>query len=471
MTNDHIFWESAWELAKSIKKKIYSPVEIIQHFLDRIDRLNPKINAFVTVCYEEALSQAKIAEGELTKKQNLGPLHGVPFCVKDNTYTKGVKTTMGSKLLQNHTPEVDAILVARLKKAGGIMIGKTNTPEFATIPYTDNAIFGVTRNPWNQGRAVGGSSGGTAAAIAAGLCPIGTGNDAGGSIRIPASCCGVFGLKPQYGRIPSYPIFNQWESITHEGPLSRDVLDSAIMMDIMSGYHWGDRHSLPNRTSFSRSIQNPIKTLRAAWSPDLGYAEVSHEVKSVCLKAINKFSKLGISIAEASPNIGNVEHTYLAIINAELGAMLSQFGEIEEIWPLIEPSLAKRIEPVGRMSAYEYLKATFDRRGLAARVGEFFTEYDILFTPTIGVTAWPIGLKDRIVEEVDGRRVSSRGWLLTYPFNLSGHPAASLPIGFTEEGLPVGLQIVGRAHDELTVLKVAKLYQHEYPSKKRPPGF
>jgi Asp-tRNA(Asn)/Glu-tRNA(Gln) amidotransferase A subunit family amidase len=471
MSIDDIFWKDASELAINIKEKTLSPVEIIRSFLGRIDKLNPKINAFVTICHKEALAQAELAEQSVMKRKKLGPIHGVPFCVKDNTYTKGVRTTMGSKLLQNYIANEDAILVARLKKAGGIMIGKTNTPEFASIPYTDNEIFGVTRNPWNQKMAVGGSSGGTAAAVAAGFCPIGTGNDAGGSIRIPASCCGVFGLKPQLGRIPSFPIFHQWESISHEGPITRSVSDSAIMMDIMAGHHWGDRHSIPIKPNFSRSIGEYPKNIKAAWSPDLGYAKVSHEVKSLCEDAIKNFSNLGISIDPATPEIGNVEDTYLTIINAELGAMLSLFGPFEEVSKSIEPQLTKRIKPINNMTAYEYLKATFERRELSSRMGRFFTKYDILFTPTIGVTAWPIGLPNRIVEEVDGEKVSTRGWLLTYPFNLTGQPAASLPIGFSKDGLPIGIQIVGRAHEETTVLKIANAYQKEFFTTKTPPNF
>jgi Asp-tRNA(Asn)/Glu-tRNA(Gln) amidotransferase A subunit family amidase len=471
MSVDEICWKDALELAEDIKEKRISPVEIVRSSLERIDRFNSTINAFVTICHEEALAQAKLAEQAIMKCKKLGPLHGVPFCVKDNTFTQGIKTTMGSKLLENFIPNEDATLVARLKEAGGIMIGKTNTPEFATIPYTDNVLFGVTRNPWNRNRAVGGSSGGTAAAVAAGFCPIGTGNDAGGSIRIPASCCGVFGLKPQYGRIPSYPIYHQWESINHEGPITRSVKDSALMLDIMAGHHWGDRHSIPVRTNFLQSINGNIKNIKAAWSPDLGYAIVSNEVKLLCETAVKNFSDMGVSVEFASPDIGNVENTYLTIVNAELGAMLSLFGPFEEVSKLIESQLSSRIEPINNMTAYEYLKATFERRELSSRIGKFFTQYDLLFTPTIGVTAWPIGLPNRIVQEVDGKKVSSRGWLLTYPFNLSGHPAASLPVGFSDEGLPVGLQIVGRAHEESTVLKTADAYQKEYLSTNKPSFF
>lgn len=469
-TKGEICWTSAFDLAELVRQKKLSPIEIVKRFLECIDRINPKINAYVTVCAEQALTDAAAAEQAVVQGEALGPLHGVPFCVKDVTFTRGVRTTMGSKLRENFVPSEDAVLVARLKKAGGIMIGKTNTPEFATIPYTENALFGVTRNPWNMDRAVGGSSGGAAAAVAAGLCPLATGNDAGGSIRIPASCCGVVGIKPQYGRVPSYPIFHQWESINHEGPITRTVRDAALMLDIMAGPHWGDRFSLPKHKSFLNALEGDIAGLKAGWSPDLGYAKVGEEVKRHSEDAIRKFSDLGLQVEEAAPEIGKQEQTYLTIINAELAAMMSLFGPIEQIRNHLEPQLAERIEQAQTITTDDYLKAGFARRELSARVGEFFTRYDLLLTPTIGVTAWPIGLPGRIVDEVDGEMVSSRDWLLTYPFNLSGHPAVTVPIGFSSEGLPVGLQIVGPASNEATVLRVAAAYEAAYPWADKTPS-
>ena len=466
-----ICWTSAFDLAALIRQKELSPIEVISALLDRIDHINPKINAYVTVCAEQALADARAAEKRATQGKDLGPLHGVPFSVKDVTLTQGVRTTMGSKLRANCIPTEDAALVARLKRAGGIMLGKTNTPEFATIPYTENSLFGVTRNPWNLARAVGGSSGGAAAAMAAGLCPLATGNDAGGSIRIPASCCGVVGLKPQYGRVPNYPIHHQWESINHEGPITRTVKDAALMLDIMAGPHWGDRFSLPEPGAFLNSLDKNVAGLRAGWSPDLGYAKVGQEVKRGCERAVANFLDLGMQIEEAAPEIGFQEKTYLTIINAELAAMFSMLGPIEKICDRLEPQLAERIEQAKMITTDEYLKAGFARRELSARIGEFFTRYDLLLTPTIGVTAWPIGLPNRIVDEVDGEKVSSRDWLLTYPFNLSGHPAISLPIGFSSEGLPIGLQIVGPAHAEATVLRAAFAYEAGYPWADLKPSF
>ncbi len=232
-----ICWMSAGDLAKAIKAKKMSPVEAVRAILSAIDRVNPRINAYVTLDGDRALAAAKEAERAVMRKKELGPLHGVPFSVKDAAYTKGVRTTMGSRLMENYIPTEDAEFVARLKRAGAILLGKTNTPEFATVPYTENQIFGITCNPWNLDRCPGGSSGGAAAAVAAGLGPLATGNDVGGSIRIPASCCGVFGIKGQYGRVPNYPVFHLWESMLHEGPITRTVRDGAIMLEIMAGPH------------------------------------------------------------------------------------------------------------------------------------------------------------------------------------------------------------------------------------------
>jgi aspartyl-tRNA(Asn)/glutamyl-tRNA(Gln) amidotransferase subunit A len=468
--DDEIWWKSAAELADLVRGKEVSPVELCNSLIERIAVVNPKINAYVTICPDAALAHAKEAEEAVIRGDHLGPLHGVPFSVKDVTFTKGVRTTMGSQLMESFIPKEDAVLVSRLKAAGGLMVGKTNTPEFATIPYTDNPTFGVTRNPWDLARTTGGSSGGSAAAVAAGLGPLATGNDAGGSIRIPASCCGVVGLKPQYGRIPCYPLFHLWESMNYEGPITRTVRDAALMLDVMSGHHPRDRHSLPAPSRcYNELLEGNLKGRRAAWSATLSYAAVSAEVRGICLKSMGKFCDMGVEVEEASPDIANPEETYGTILNAELGAMLSLYGPLEEIKDKLDPQLASRIAPVGQMSAYDYLKATFARRELAAKMGEFFETYDLLFTPTIGVPAWEIGLPGRVVSEIEGKPVSRRGWLLTFPFNLSGHPAISVPAGWSHEGLPVGLQIIGRHYAESTVLRAAAAFEQVQPWAHRRP--
>ena len=267
MQEQEICWMSASELATAIRMKKLSPVEVVKHLLARIATINPEVNAYVTMTEDSALAEAKEAEDAVMKGGQLGPLHGVPVAIKDTNFTKGVRTTMGSRLMEDFIPEEDSVHVDRLKKAGAIILGKTNTPEFAAKAVTENLVFGITRNPWNLEKTTGGSSGGSASAVAAGLTPLATGSDAGGSIRSPASCCGVFGIKPQFGRVPIYPLFHLWESLLHEGPITRTVKDAALMLDVMAGPHWGDRHSLPPPGfSFAESLEGGVKGLRVACS-------------------------------------------------------------------------------------------------------------------------------------------------------------------------------------------------------------
>jgi aspartyl-tRNA(Asn)/glutamyl-tRNA(Gln) amidotransferase subunit A len=461
---------SAIDLAQAIAAKELSPAEVIRTILERIDAINPEVNAYVTVTADTAMDMAKKAEEMVMKKDKLGALHGVPFSVKDVTFTQGVRTTMGSKLLSDHIPDQDAVHVARLKKAGAILLGKTNTPEFAAKAVTENNLFGVTRNPWDLTRTSGGSSGGAAAALASGLGPLATGNDVGGSIRIPASCCGVVGLKPQFGRVPNYPLFHLWEGILHEGPMTRTVKDAAIMLDIMGGVHWGDRFSLPTiERSYANSLKGGTDDLKIAWTADLGYARVSGEVRQICEKAIKTFSEMGAIIEEACPDFENPEKVYFALINSELSARLTLFGSVEELREKLHPWIIDRTMPWKSSKAEEYIKANFARQEVAARLCQFMEKYDLLLTPTLGVPAWPIGLPNVYPTEIDGKPIGALDWMLTHPFDLSGQPALSIPVGWTDDGLPVGLQIVGPPHDELIVLRAAAAFEEAQPWNHRKP--
>jgi len=471
MDAQDLWWMSASDLATAIKTKKISPVEVVRILLERIESVNPKINAYVTVAVDSALAHAKKAEDAVMRRRRLGPLHGVPVAVKDTDLTKGIRTTMGSRLMENMVPDEDSVNVARLKQAGAIILGKTNTPEFACKGITDNLVFGATGNPWDISRTSGGSSGGSAAAVAAGLGPIATGSDAGGSIRIPSSCCGVVGFKPQFGRIPNYPPFHLYWSLLHQGTIARTVKDTAIMLDVMAGWHWGDRCSLPNQTvKFAKSLDSGVKGLRASWSHDLGYGIVSREVRMVCEKAVKRFSEMGAEVDEVHPDLGDSESLYSTLMTTELGARVALFGPLNETKHKLHPLLLQRIVPIQNVSAFEYLKAMFGRQELAARVGKFFDKYDLLLSPTIGVAAWPLGLPTGYMEEIDGRRVTGMGWLLCYPFNLTGHPAITVPAGWSKEGLPIGLQIVGRAYDEAAVLRAAAAFEQAQPWINRRPS-
>src|ERR671930_835118 len=303
MTDERLCWLPATELAALIRSTTVSPVEIVDAVLARIEKINPKLNAFGTVTAEAARREAKAAERAVMRKgAKLGPLHGVPFSVKDLVVTKGVRTTFGTPLYRDNVPTEDAPMVERLKRAGAILLGKTNTPTFGWIGATHNLLFGPTRNPWDLERTPGGSSGGASAAAAAGLGPLHIGTDGGGSIRIPASFAGIFGLKPSYGRIPAYPPSGAW-SLSHIGPMTRTVADAALMLKVCAGPDERDPYSLPaERVDYLKALKGSLKGLRVAYSEDLGFADaVDPEVRAVSAKAAAAFRELGCRVETINP--------------------------------------------------------------------------------------------------------------------------------------------------------------------------
>jgi len=464
MTDQDICWMSAVDLARAIKKKKLSPVEVIKTFLERIEAINPKVNAYVTVTADSALAEAKRAEKAVMKGEELGPLQGVPVSVKDLIFTKGVRTTLGCKLLEDLVPEEDAINVARLKKAGTILLGKTNTSEFGFKPLTDNLLFGATRNPWNLDKTSGGSRGGAAAAVASGLGPLAVGGDGGGSIRIPSSCCGVFSIKPQLGRVPRYPAFPGGESITHEGPITRTVRDAAVMLDVMAGFHWGDGYSFPSpNAKFTKSLGAGVKGLKIAWSPDLGYATVDPQIEEICARAAKEFSKLGAKLEEAHPSFANPEIHVGTIFGADaLEALSVVLGPVDQIIDKLAPLTSALLFVSGELKATDYAKAMFAKQELTIKMGKFFQTYDLLLTPTLPTPPLPVEFDDPI---------GFLKWVtFLFPFNLTGQPAASIPAGWTDDGLPVGLQIVGRSFDEATVLRAAAAFEAAHPWAHRKPS-
>ena len=462
MATHDICWMSAVDLAKAIKRKKLSPVEVVEAILRRIEDINPKVNAYVTVTADSALAAAREAEKAVMKGEELGLLHGVPVSIKDLIFTKGVRTTFGSKLLENFVPKEDAVHVARLKKAGAIILGKTNTSEFGFKPLTDNMVFGITRNPWNLEKSSGGSSGGAAAAVACGLGPLAVGADSGGSIRIPSSCCGVFGIKPQFGRVPRYPNFPGGELVTHEGPITRTVRDSAIMLDVMSGHHWGDGYSIPAPgISFTKLLKSGVKGLKIAWSPDLGYATVDTEVKQICERAAKEFSAMGAEVEEAHPGFENPEGHIGIFLGADALEAFSMIWPIEQVMNQVAPLTAAMLLVVGEMKAVDYSKALFAKHELSIKSGKFFQNYDLLLTPTVASPPPSVDFEDPI------------GFLKWIPFtpvfDFTGQPAASVPAGWTKDGLPVGLQIVGRFYDEATVFRAAAAFEEAQPWTHRKP--
>jgi aspartyl-tRNA(Asn)/glutamyl-tRNA(Gln) amidotransferase subunit A len=454
-------WLSATELVALIRRKKVSPVEVIGTVLDRIDALNPRLNAFVTLTGAEARREAKAAERALMRRSaRLGPLHGVPFSVKDLVITRGVRTTFGTPLYRDNVPAEDAPIVERMKAAGGIMLGKTNTPTFGWIGATHNLVFGITRNPWNLERTPGGSSGGASAATAAGLGPLHIGTDGGGSIRIPASCAGIFGHKPSYGRIPTYPVSGAW-SLSHVGPLTRTVADAALMLTVCAGPDERDQYSLPGpRVDYVKALRGSLKGLRVAYADDLGFADaVDPEVCAVCAKAARAFRDLGCRLEEVRPGWPSPREAWGEIfcggIAARMAPYLDRRGDIE-------PGLYRIIETALKNPPTKYVQGWFDRLAWWQHPRAFFEKYDLLLTPTIACPPFAVGLDNPTV--IAGKSVEPYAWIpFTYPFNMTGQPASSVPCGFTKDGLPIGLQIVGRRFDDVTVLRASAAFERARP--------
>jgi aspartyl-tRNA(Asn)/glutamyl-tRNA(Gln) amidotransferase subunit A len=468
MANDELCWMSAAALAAAIRRKKLSPVEVTRAVLDRIERVNPRLNAYVTLTVDQALRDARAAERAVGKKgARLGPLHGVPFSTKDLVITKGVRTTFGTRFFADNVPTEDAPMVARMKAAGGIQLGKTNTPTFGWIGATHNLVFGVTRNPWNTDRTPGGSSGGASAAVAAGLGPLAIGTDGGGSIRIPASFAGIFGHKASYGRIPVYPPSGAW-SLSHIGPMTRTVEDAALMMNACAGPDERDQYSLPAvGTDYVKALKGSLKGLRVGWSPDLGFARVvDPEVEATCAKAARRFRDLGAKVDEARLPWPSPKAAWEAVFCGGIATRMAPYLDRPQD---IDPGLLPIIQDAIKWPASRYVQAWFDRLTWYDHVRRYFDTHDLLLTPTIATPPFKVGLDNPA--DIAGRPVEAYDWIpFTYPFNLTGNPAASVPCGFTKDGLPIGLQIVGRRFDDVTVLRAAAGYEKLAPWADRKPA-
>jgi len=403
----------------------------------------------------------------MKKGAKLGPLHGVPFSVKDLVITKGVRTTFGTPLFRDNVPSEDAPMVARLRAAGGIMIGKTNTPTFGWIGATHNLLFGITRNPWNLERTPGGSSGGASAAVAAGLAPLAIGTDGGGSIRIPASCAGIFGHKPSYGRIPTYPATGAW-SLSHIGPMTRTVADAALMMNVCAGPDERDSYSLPGeRVDYVKGLTGALKGLRVAYTDDLGFAgAVDPEVRAACAKAARTFRELGCRVETVTPRWPSPRDCWYEIFCGGIATRLVPYLDRRDE---IEQGLVKIIEQTLANPPTTYVQAWFDRLAWWQHPRALFEQYDLLLTPTIACPPFAVGLDNPT--EIAGKPVPPYAWIpFTFPFNLTGQPASSVPCGFTKGGLPIGLQIVGRRFADVTVLRASAAFERARPwANARPP--
>ncbi len=459
MRKEDICFSSACTIADLIKRQEITAVEITETFIERIEKLNSKINAYCTLTFDMAREQAKNADDSVKKGEQFGTLNGIPTSIKDVLLIKGVRTTFGSKIYENFIPEESSVAVQRLIDAGSVILGKTNTPEFGHKGATDNLIFGTTKNPWNLKKTPGGSSGGAAAAVVSGISPLAVGSDGGGSIRIPSSLCGCYGLKPTFGRVPRYPTTGiSWATLSHYGPLVRYVEDAALMLDVMKGYHHADYFCLPDQDiSYTDGLREMPKKLKIGYTLNLGFVKaLDSEVEENILNAVQKFEKIDWIVEEAKIKLRSPENDYMVLITSGLAHELR--FELNKWRDQMDHSLVLFIEAGQRWTAMDAKTALLKRKKMFEFFAQYFKMYDVLVTPTTAIPAFDLGIMNP--STVGGKPATPLTWVsFTYPFNMTGLPAASIPCGWTKDGLPTGMQIIGKRLDELTVLQASKAFQ------------
>ncbi|MEV4285114.1 amidase [Nonomuraea bangladeshensis] len=437
---------SATELAGLIRTRQVSAVEAVRACLDRIDQVNPQVNAIVTLAAEQALDAAKAADA----REPDGPLHGVPVAHKDLVDTAGIRTTYGSPVYADHVPDRDELIVERLRAAGAISIGKTNTPEFGTGSHTVNEVFGATRNPYDLSRSAGGSSGGAAVALATGMVPLADGSDMGGSLRNPASFCNVVGLRPTPGRVPVVSDVNAWYTLSVLGPMARTVEDVTLMLGAIAGFDRRSPYAI--KEFFAPEPEEGVRGMRVAWSPDLGGLPVDSRTAAVTATAPAVFERLGARVEQVELDLSDAEdafRTYRAWNYA------LSFGDLDRLGP----NTAWNVEQGRRVTGADLARAERARSRLYQRMAAFFDVYDVLIAPVSQVPPFPV--EHPYVSEINGQELPDYlAWMRSaYWISVLHAPAASVPAGFTPEGLPVGVQIVGPPFADARVLRVARAFE------------
>ena len=477
MANDNeICRMDAVTLAALIRSKKVSAVEVTDAVLARMEKLEPILHAFCTPTPEIAREAAKQIDKRIMANEAVGPLAGVPWGCKDLLCTAGIRTASGSVAYADFVPDEDDIVVERMRNAGAVILGKTNVPEFGYSGVGHNPVFATTRNPWNTDLTPGGSSAGSGAAVASGMGPFSIGSDGGGSVRIPSSFSGLYGLKASMGRVPlypgvkdeRYPGVSSWEALEHIGPMSRTVADSALMLSVIAGPDDRDNRSLPRQEGFDwmASLKGDLKGLRVAYSSDWGYAAVDKRVRDIVGKAVKIFERdLGCIIEEASPGWENPYPAFWALLAGE--SDLKGMREMEKrLGDKMTPHLRDFLKT--EWTAEQLTDAMVARKAVNNKMWRFMRKYDLLLTPTLAVPPFEVGIQGPTM--IDGREVEPFEWLhFTFPLNFTGQPAASVPAGWTEDGLPIGLQIVGRHLDDALVLRASACFEAAQPWKDRWP--
>ncbi len=458
-----ISYTSARELIGLITSGEVTPLEVMEDTLGRIETANPSLNAFVSIDADRAMDEAKAVTESLAAGKAPGPLAGLPIGIKDLEDVGGMVTSFGSVPFKDNVAAEDSVQVARLRKAGAIVVGKTNTPEFGSTGFCKNRLFGTTRNPWNLERTPGGSSGGSAAAVAAGMIPLATGSDGGGSVRIPASYTGCFGIKTSYGRIPMgpLPILNM-NPIVSLGPLTRTVEDAALYLDCVAGYHPSAPDSLPRpAASYLEDLDHiPRRGLTIAFSPTLGYATVQHDIMTRVEEAVRCFEEMGHTVVLLEEAMPNVVDAWSKLFSLNIYGALND--NVEKYGSQMSRALVASLKGARSLTLEQLIEAQRVRTEQNRVLWNLFERFDLLLTPTMPTEAF--AAEGPPPSEIDGRPISIFDVVaFTYPFNLSGHPAASVPAGFTESGMPAGLQIVGPPHRDDLVLQASRAYEQARP--------
>ncbi|WP_158887048.1 amidase [Amycolatopsis anabasis] len=450
---------TASELVAAYSTGELSPVEATRAALQAIEDRDGECNAYCLVDPEVALEQARASEIRWREGNPIGWLDGVPTSIKDMFLTQGWPTLRGSRAIDPEQPwDVDSPVTARLRENGLVFLGKTTTPELAWKGVTDSPLTGITRNPWDPSKTAGGSSGGSAAAVAAGMGELSVGTDGGGSVRIPASFCGIVGFKPTHGRIPLFPA-SPFGPLSHAGPMARSVDDVALMLDVLALPDYRDPSALPpNLSPFREAVRRDVRGLNAAYSPTLGYVHVDPEVAGIVASVVAALGEAGLHIEETDPGFAAPKEAFDVLWSTGAAKWLDTFPA--EAAEQVDPGL-RRVWAEGRTySAGEYLAANAERAALGIQMGEFHTRHDVLLTPTVPIPPFEAGHE----VPVDSGLKGWPEWTpFTYPFNMTQQPAISVPAGVTASGLPVGLQIVGPRHSDDLVLAVAKLVEEIRP--------
>ena len=467
MDDETLAFTPATKLAELIRTKQVSPVEVMGATLRRIATLNPRVNAFANLGEDRAMAQAKRAEAALMGGGPIGRLHGLPTTIKDLAITKDFPTESGTFIMKGHQPTEDTPFVTRLQDAGAIVIGKTTTSEYGWKGVSQSPLTGITHNPWKHGFNAGASSAGAAAAAAAGFGHLHQGSDGAGSIRMPSHFCGVFGLKPSFGRVPAYPV-STGDYTSHSGPMSRSVADAALMLEVMAGPHPLDHTTLEaGPANYTGRLGEGVKGKRIAYSPDLGHARVDPEVAALVKAAVARFAELGAVVEEvATPwakDGPELIRFFWPAHMARLAPKLKQWAN------RMDPGLVACIEAGAGVSVVDYLLMRERKMAYVSAINHWFEDWDFLLTPAVSVAAFP-------AELLMPSHWPSHAWdwvswaEFSYPFNMSWNPAASVPCGFTADGLPVGLQVAGRRFDDLGVLQAAAAFEAVQPWAERRPA-